>query len=147
MNLGMLKVIFCQYCVEFVQICLMLPFLSEVVMNTTNFAKSASLLSKYYLFLYELINVDCFICLIFKSRALLPFLQAMTLSCISVIGSSEEDTGLSRALSQLAELEEKMEQLHNEQVACKRLSCLIFSVCSIHKGCLLSVGGRGLATI
>jgi len=46
----------------------------EVVMNTTNFAKSASLLS-----------------------------------------SSEEDTGLSRALSQLAELEEKMEQLHNDQ--------------------------------
>ena len=37
------------------------------------------------------------------------------------IGSSEEDTGLSRALSQLAELEEKMEQLHNDQVFCEGL--------------------------
>eukprot|EP00795_Rhopilema_esculentum_P006374 gene6374-11810_t len=52
----------------------MVTLKKDVVTNTTNFAKSASLLS-----------------------------------------SSEEHTGLSRALSQLAELEEKMEQLHHDQ--------------------------------
>lgn len=34
---------------------------------------------------------------------------------VSLLSSAEEHTGLSRALSQLAELEEKMEQLHHEQ--------------------------------
>eukprot|EP00794_Sanderia_malayensis_P009657 gene9657-10645_t len=34
---------------------------------------------------------------------------------ISLLSSAEEHTGLSRALSHLAELEEKMEQLHHEQ--------------------------------
>ena len=35
---------------------------------------------------------------------------------ISLPGNSEEHTALSRALSQLAEVEEKIEQLHLEQV-------------------------------
>lgn len=32
-----------------------------------------------------------------------------------MLGSSEDNTALSRALSQLAEVEEKIEQLHQEQ--------------------------------
>ncbi len=36
--------------------------------------------------------------------------------CVFPTGSAEEHTGLSRALTQLAELEEKMEQLHHDQV-------------------------------
>ena len=42
-------------------------------------------------------------------------------------GSAEEHTGLSRALSQLAELEEKMEQLHHEQVMF--IYCRFLSIC------------------
>lgn len=34
-----------------------------------------------------------------------------------MLGNSEDNTALSRALSQLAELEDKMEQLHQEQAA------------------------------
>lgn len=36
---------------------------------------------------------------------------------MAMLGNSEDNTALSRALSQLAELEEKKEQLHQEQVA------------------------------
>lgn len=34
-----------------------------------------------------------------------------------MLGNSEDNTALSRALSQLAEVEDKMEQLHQEQAA------------------------------
>lgn len=34
---------------------------------------------------------------------------------LAMLGSSEDNTALSRALSQLAEVEEKIEQLHQEQ--------------------------------
>uniref|UniRef100_A0A8C7KA47 Sorting nexin 1a n=1 Tax=Oncorhynchus kisutch TaxID=8019 RepID=A0A8C7KA47_ONCKI len=36
---------------------------------------------------------------------------------VAMLGSSEDNTALSRALSQLAEVEDKMEQLHQEQAA------------------------------
>lgn len=36
---------------------------------------------------------------------------------MAMLGNSEDNTALSRALSQLAELEDKMEQLHQEQAA------------------------------
>lgn len=35
----------------------------------------------------------------------------------AMLGSAEDNTALSRALSQLAEVEDKMEQLHQEQAA------------------------------
>ena len=34
---------------------------------------------------------------------------------VAMLGSSEENSALSRALSQLAEVEDKLEQLHQEQ--------------------------------
>lgn len=34
-----------------------------------------------------------------------------------MLGSAEDNTALSRALSQLAEVEDKMEQLHQDQAA------------------------------
>ncbi|KAG7270344.1 hypothetical protein CRUP_034454 [Coryphaenoides rupestris] len=37
---------------------------------------------------------------------------------VAMLGSSEDNTALSRALSQLAEVEDKMEQLHQEQASC-----------------------------
>ncbi|CAL8359053.1 unnamed protein product [Lota lota] len=37
---------------------------------------------------------------------------------MAMLGSSEDNTALSRALSQLAEVEDKMEQLHQEQASC-----------------------------
>lgn len=36
---------------------------------------------------------------------------------MAMLGNSEDNTALSRALSQLAEVEDKMEQLHQEQAA------------------------------
>jgi sorting nexin-1/2 len=39
-----------------------------------------------------------------------------------MLGSSEDNTALSRALSQLAEVEDKMEQLHQEQASCDSFS-------------------------
>lgn len=36
---------------------------------------------------------------------------------LAMLGNSEDNTALSRALSQLAEVEDKMEQLHQEQAA------------------------------
>lgn len=35
---------------------------------------------------------------------------------VAMLGSSEDNTALSRALSQLAEVEEKIDQLHQDQV-------------------------------
>ncbi|KAM3870135.1 sorting nexin-1-like [Diretmus argenteus] len=37
---------------------------------------------------------------------------------VAMLGSSEDNTALSRALSQLAEVEDKMEQLHQDQASC-----------------------------
>lgn len=36
---------------------------------------------------------------------------------VAMLGSAEDNTALSRALSQLAEVEDKMEQLHQDQAA------------------------------
>ena len=36
---------------------------------------------------------------------------------VAMLGSSEDNTALSRALSQLAEVEDKMEQLHQDQAS------------------------------
>ena len=36
---------------------------------------------------------------------------------VAMLGSSEDNTALSRALSQLAEVEDKMEQIHQDQAA------------------------------
>uniref|UniRef100_A0A8C4ZAI2 PX domain-containing protein n=1 Tax=Gadus morhua TaxID=8049 RepID=A0A8C4ZAI2_GADMO len=41
---------------------------------------------------------------------------------VAMLGSSEDNTALSRALSQLAEVEDKMEQLHQEQASCDSFS-------------------------
>uniref|UniRef100_A0A7N8X2N2 Sorting nexin-1 n=1 Tax=Mastacembelus armatus TaxID=205130 RepID=A0A7N8X2N2_9TELE len=48
-----------------------------------------------------------------------PFLTCPCLrsSFMAMLGNSEDNTALSRALSQLAEVEDKMEQLHQEQAA------------------------------
>ena len=40
---------------------------------------------------------------------------AMFAKSIGMLGSSEDNTALSRALCQLAEVEDKIEQLHQEQ--------------------------------
>ncbi|XP_037547764.1 sorting nexin-1 [Nematolebias whitei] len=42
---------------------------------------------------------------------------AMFAKSVAMLGNSEDNTALSRALSQLAEVEDKMEQLHQEQAA------------------------------
>ncbi|KAM3626251.1 uncharacterized protein V6R79_025608 [Siganus canaliculatus] len=42
---------------------------------------------------------------------------AVFAKCMAMLGNSEDNTALSRALSQLAEVEDKMEQLHQEQAA------------------------------
>lgn len=42
---------------------------------------------------------------------------AMFAKSMAMLGNSEDNTALSRALSQLAEVEDKMEQLHHEQAA------------------------------
>lgn len=45
----------------------------------------------------------------------MPFSQLLALFCLT--GNAEEHATLSRALSQLAEVEEKIEQLHIQQVS------------------------------
>lgn len=93
-------------------------FFLDVVVNTTNFAKSASLLSKYEQFSYINFIFPVFLLKVFHRI----FLSLFISDVFVCIGSSEEHAGLSRALSQLAELEEKMEQLHNDQVWLKLFS-------------------------
>lgn len=45
----------------------------------------------------------------------MPFSQLLAFFCLT--GNAEEHATLSRALSQLAEVEEKIEQLHIQQVS------------------------------
>lgn len=56
-----------------------------------------------------------------NSPALLPLELSVNTGgfakSVAMLGSSEDNTALSRALSQLAEVEDKMEQLHQEQAA------------------------------
>uniref|UniRef100_A0A7N9AP57 Sorting nexin-1 n=1 Tax=Mastacembelus armatus TaxID=205130 RepID=A0A7N9AP57_9TELE len=52
-----------------------------------------------------------------KGKLNAPFLTSVFAKSMAMLGNSEDNTALSRALSQLAEVEDKMEQLHQEQAA------------------------------
>lgn len=57
------------------------------------------------------IRSPCCLCLLLE----LALNTALFAKSLAMLGSSEDNTALSRALSQLAEVEEKIEQLHQEQ--------------------------------
>lgn len=102
---------------------------TELGVSTAGFAKSTAMLSKYLYSTRIGYNI-CAWCLYCKyicdSAKCVEVNRLCVLSMNSTLtnfgflshlpGNSEEHTALSRALSQLAEVEEKIEQLHLEQV-------------------------------